>query len=49
MVLASVQTLMAGWRRWKAAAAREFLRDPDVTLFERRSETAPVPTSPRGA
>ncbi|WP_293979924.1 hypothetical protein [Sphingobium sp.] len=33
--MSSLRSLLAGWRRWKEAAARELLRDPDVVLFER--------------
>ncbi|MEV4932662.1 MULTISPECIES: hypothetical protein [unclassified Sphingobium] len=43
-----LQPLIAGWRRWKAAAAREFLRDPNVILFDRAPESAPAATSARG-
>ncbi len=43
-----LQPLIAGWRRWKAAAAREFLRDPNVILFDRAPEPAPLRESAHG-
>lgn len=46
--MALLRSLLAGWRRWKAAAARELLRDPNVILFERAPEPTPAPTSARG-
>lgn len=45
--MALLRSLLAGWRRWKAAA-RELLRDPNVILFERAPEPTPAPTSARG-
>ncbi|MFY9349247.1 MAG: hypothetical protein WBL20_00355 [Sphingobium sp.] len=46
--MAPVRSLLAGWRRCKAAAAREFLRDPHVILFERAADPAPAATSAHG-
>lgn len=46
--MSPVQSLLAGWRRWKAAAAREFLHDPNVILFERAPEPAPAREGARG-
>jgi hypothetical protein len=46
--MSPVQSLLVRWRRWKAAAAREILRDPNVVLFERAAEPAPAATSARG-
>lgn len=46
--MAPVQSLLAGWRRWKAVAARELLRDPTVVLFERAPETVSAREGARG-
>lgn len=35
-----LRSLARRWTRLREAARREFLRDPDVVLFERRVETA---------
>lgn len=38
-----LRSLVESWSRWRDAARREFLRDPDVILFDRaasRQESA---------
>ncbi|WP_182913861.1 hypothetical protein [Sphingobium terrigena] len=36
-----LHSLKHGWLRLRAAARREFLRDPEVILFERAADPAP--------
>lgn len=36
-----------GWTRLREAARREFLRDPDVVIFERAGEPATLPRRDR--
>lgn len=37
-----LHSLIQGWARLREAARREFLRDPDVILFERVAEPSPA-------
>ncbi|MET0370707.1 MAG: hypothetical protein ABW039_04930 [Sphingobium sp.] len=46
--MTSLQALLARWRRWKAAGARELLRDPAIILFERAPEPGPAREGARG-
>lgn len=42
-----VRSVNDGWARLRAAARREFLRDPDVVIFERAGEPAILPRRDR--
>lgn len=40
--MSRLRCLVQGWRRLKASAKQELLRDPNVILFERGGDTARV-------
>lgn len=42
-----LRSLKRGWLRLRAAARREFLRDPNLVLLERAAEPAPNGTGVR--
>lgn len=46
--MAHLQSLLVRWQRFKAVTAREFLRDPNVILFERAAEPLATREGARG-
>jgi hypothetical protein len=40
--MSRLRSLVQGWRHLKASAKQEFLRDPNVILFERGGDTTRV-------